>query len=207
MTNSTVDGLGAEEIGQIGSQASNLFLAGSINTTLGITSAATTQGLNVIGTTALSGPLANLGNAVLTGSADIPTVYDNTGSPYAQGNVYTSFTAETVITGGMWVNVSGAVGGAAVLARAAAVDTTPLGVATATAGSNATVSILTRGFHYFTTEATLNNGVSFSMGGGAALNNVGLVVSGAPGGHVNARGTVIAGGTSGTSNNVLVYLW
>ena len=191
MTNSLRDGLGGEELGQTGSQVSNLFLAGSINTTLGIT----------------TDTVLAAANATVTGSADIPNVYDNTGSPYAVGNTVTSFTTETVISGGMWVNVSGAVGGAAVLARAAAVDTTPLGVALATVGSNVTVSVLTRGFHYFTTEATLNNGVSFSMGGGAALNNVGLVVSGAPGGHVNARGTVIAGGTSGTANNVLCYLW
>lgn len=144
-------------------------------------------------------------NVLLAGSVDVPTVYDNTGSPYAVGNVLTAFTTETVISGGMWVTVSGAAGGASVLARAAATDSTPLGVALATVGSNAVVSILTRGMHYFGAEVTLVNAETFGMGGGAALNTINVNVSGATGGLTNSRGVVLAGASSG--GQALVYLW
>ena len=162
-------------------------------------SGATANFTNVVASTALSGPLVNLGNAVVAGSVDVPTVYDNTGSPYAQGNVYTSFTAETVITGGMWVTVSGAAGGATMVARAAAASTVPIGVATATAASGATVNILTRGCHYFTAEASLNNGVQFAMGAGGALNTIKAVAAG------TGRGTVLAG--AGSEGLALCYLF
>jgi len=165
---------------------------------------------NVIGTTAVSGvtlnvTTANASNAVLTGSADIPTVYDNTGSPYAAGNVYTTFAAETVISGGMWVSVSGASGGASIKAKAASGDTSPIGVAVATVASGANVSVLTRGIHYFPTEGNINQGVTFGMGGGGALNTINVDVSGTAGGLNNSRGVVLAGASSGAQT--LVYLW
>ncbi len=190
------EGLGFEEVRASGASAplQNPFFSGNVVATGDF------SGANVYSTGALTaGTLATSANTVLTGSADIPTIYDNTGSPYLVGNVYTTFTAETDITGGMWVNVSGKVGGATVKALAGKIDTMPLGVAVASAASGSVVNILTRGVCYMKSEEnTLNNATGIAAGGGAALNTIKAA------GTATRRGMLLAGGDSG--NSVLVYL-
>jgi len=218
------EGLGFEEVVAISgvnlpaqSQflTGSLIVAGTVSTSSAL-SATSFSGTNVFASTTVqantvradttfSGATTALGNAVVTGSADIPTVYDNTGSPYLKGNVYTAFTTETVVSGGAWVNVSGAAGGASVLASTAIASTVPLGIAVATVGSNTTVDILTRGVAYVRAEATLKNGEAFQAGVGAADNTIAIVASGTAGGIAPARGTVLAGAASG--GFALVYLW
>ena len=238
---STRDGLGFEELGQTGSQASDLWVTGSL------TCESQISGANIYSTAlmaagsvrapVLSGLTVRAGNATYAGSIIIDSfsgttngflggslfsqrviytlmsgdniinggsigttiVHSTPGSPYYQGNIE-RFTAETIITGGMWVTVSGAAGGASVLARSAAVSTTPLGVAVATAGSNATVSILTRGYTYLTADTTISNATQIRMGAGGALNTVAAADTGS-----GARGVALAG--AGSNVVALVYLW
>ena len=221
MTNSTTDGLSYEEAGQAGSQVSSVWLTGSLVSQSNISGAnvystAAVVGVNVIGTTAvsgatglftnavastaLSGTAALVGNATATGSISTPSVVTTPGSPYLTGNVL-NFTTETVISGGMWVTVSGATGGASVLARAAAASSNgPLGVALATVGSNATVSVLTRGLCYLTADGTVANAENVAMGAGTALN-----CAVAAGAGSAARGLALAG--AGSNEKSLVYLF
>mgnify|MGYP001558944606 CR=1 FL=1 len=147
----------------------------------------------------LSGTSLLATQGTLTGSLSTNTVYGTPGSPYYQGDI-ANFTTETVITGGMWVTVSGAAGGASVLAKAAAASTTPLGVALATVGSNATVSVLTRGYTYLTADGTIENAAQIRMGAGGALNTVAQATVGS-----GARGVALAG--AGSEGKALVYLW
>ena len=184
-----VDGLGYEELGQAGSQVVSVWITGSFVTQDAIQAAGTVSGAG----------LGNFSNVVVAGSLDVDTVRSNAGSPYYNGTIL-QFTAETIITGGMWVTVSGAAGGATVLARAAAASTTPLGVATATAGSNATVNILTQGVTFLTADGTIANATQVRMGAGGALNTVAQATAG-----TGARGTALAGG--GSEDKVLVHLW
>lgn len=149
---------------------------------------------NLVASTAVSG-----GQLLMGGSALFSNHYFTPGSPYLQGNIE-RFTAETIISGGMWVTLSGAAGGANVRARAAAVSTTPLGVAIATAGSNATVSVLTRGYVYLTADTTIDNATQIRMGAGGALNTVAQATAGS-----GARGVALAG--AGSEGVALVYLW
>ena len=205
MPNGTVDGLGYEEVGQLGSQVASLFLTGSID------AGAQISGLNVFATgsvqtgrlfaaSTISGAgLVNAANVVVAGSVDADVVYNNAGSPYYNGLVL-QFTSETVITGGMWVTVSGAAGTAAPLARAAAASTTPLGIATATAGSNATVNVLVAGLAYLVADTTVANATQIRMGAGGALNTVAQATVG-----TGARGVALAG--AGSEGVALVYLW
>ena|SRR3990167_7877435 len=187
--NSTVDGLGGEEIGQPGSQVSSLWITGSFVTQSTVSAAGAISGAG----------LGNFAQAVVAGSLDVDTTYSNAGSPYYNGTVL-QFTAETIITGGMWVTVSGAAGGASVLARAAAASTTPLGVAVATAASGATVNVLTQGVTFLTADGTVANAQQIRMGAGGALNTVTQATVG-----TGARGVALAGG--GSEDKVLVYLW
>ncbi len=189
------DGLGFEEIRASGASAplQNPFFSGNVVATGDF------SGANVFSTAAITaGTVVTAKNQVLTGSADIPTVYDNTGSPYLVGNVYTTFTAETHITGGQWVTVSGKAGGATVLAQAAATETVPVGVAVANATSGAIVNVLTRGACYMKADAGLNNAVGVAMGAGGALNTI------KAGGAATTRATVLAG--AGSDAWALIYL-
>jgi len=198
MTNSTTDGLGYDELGQAGSQVASTYLTGSVITDSFF------SGANVYGTTSVEGATVrgttlSGGQLLLGGSALTTTSYSTAGSPYYQGTVI-NFTAETIITGGMWVSVSGAAGGASIKAKAAATSTTPVGVATATAASGATVSVLVRGLTYLTAEATISNSTQIRMGAGAALNTVAQATTGS-----GARGVALAG--AGSEGVALVYLW
>lgn len=164
------------------------------------------SGANFVATGSFVGVNANLTgsitgvNGTLTGSLNVPLRSVTAGSPFGQGTVF-NFTAETIISGGMWVTVSGAAGGASVLARAAAASTQgPIGVALATAASGATVSVLTQGTVYLTAEGTINNGVPFGMGAGGALN---CALANAAGS--GARGVALAG--AGSNVVMLGYLF
>ena len=270
---STRDGLGFEEIGQTGSQLSDIWVTGSIisqdmisganlyattamqaptivattaisglrvltgsfigavhsgvtalftnvtastglsGTNLNVTTAVATtfsgaqmvltgsaNAVTINASTSFSGPTIALDTALIAGSIQSTLTYGTPGSPFFQGDVFRTL-AETIITGGMWVTISGAAGGAAMLARAAAASTQgPIGVATATAGSNTLVSVLVRGLTYLTADATISNGQTIGMGAGGALNTA--IADGAGSG---ARGVAIAG--AGSNSVVLVYLW
>lgn len=188
------DGLGWEEGNQAGSQVASLWLAGSV------VSQDMVSGLNVFATGSIQSPKSTFSHvSVNTGSMDVDFTYSNAGSPYYNGDVL-QFSAETIITGGMWVTVSGAAGGASVKAKAAAASTTPLGVAVATVASGATVNILCRGPVYLIADATVANGEQIRMGAGAALNTVASATAG-----TGARGVALAG--AGSESLALVYLW
>jgi len=115
----------------------------------------------------------------------------------AKGEMITSLTAESVISGGMWVCGSAASGGIPVAIPLASAQA--LGVCIDTTASGVNPMILTRGLHDFIAEASLNNGVGFAVGAGAALNTVK-----ATGAGLN-RGTVVIGG--GSEATVRVYLF
>lgn len=191
--NSTVDGLGGEEIAQPGSQVSSIWVTGSI------VSQSLISGLNIFAGGSVSAGEGNITKVFTAGSVDTDALISNAGSPYYNGNIL-QFTAETIITGGMWTTVSGAAGGATVKAKAAAASTTPLGVAIATVASGGTVSVLTQGVTYLTAGATIANGEQIRMGAGGALNTVLSATAG-----TGARGVALAGG--GSEDKVLVYLW
>lgn len=201
------DGLGNEELGNLGSQVANVWVTGSVVSQsqisgLDVFAAGSAQAVRVIGTqvygTTVSGTTAFLTNASGTALA-YPTLNSTAGSPYYNG-VILQFAAETIITGGQWVTVSGAAGGASVKAKAAVVSTAPLGVATATVASGATVSVLTNGLAYFIAEGTIGNGQHVKMGAGLALNTVMESVTAS-----GARGVALAG--AGSEGRSLVYLW
>lgn len=189
----TRDALGFEEVGQTGSQAADIWITGSF------TGEGQISGANIYGGTAVTSAVLSGTTIINAGSMRNDVTYSSPGSPYYQGNVL-RFTSETIITGGMWVVVSGAAGGASVLAKAAAASTNaPLGVAIATAGSNATVSVLTRGLTYLTADGTISNGDAVRMSAGAALNTVATTT------NSGARGVALAG--AGSEGIALVYLW
>ena len=203
MPTGTTDGLGFEEVNQ---EVTNTAVISGTN----VYGATSVQSPTIVASTSLSGTTVNAStvNAAsinATTGMDSPTVSDSTGSPYNVGNVYTTFTAETNITGGMWVNVSGKAGGATMVARAAGAGMTPLGVATADVSSGATASILARGVRYMVAEDTLNNGTTFGMGVASELDTVRPSVSGTAGGIDSARGVVLAG--AGSGGDALVYIW
>ena len=169
-----------------------------VNTLSAVASTETTE-------TATSSTTETISGTTLTyTTANIDNRFDTVGSPYAKGDI-SQFTAESIISGGMWVSVSGEAGGASVKAKAGIVLSCPVGVATETAASGATVNVLTRGLHYFIAEETLKHGETFAMGTGTALNTINVTASGTVGGLDTARGTVLAG--AGSEGIALVYLW
>lgn len=123
------------------------------------------------------------------------------GSPYLEGTLVSQWVAETIITGGQWVNVSGAAGGASMRALAAATSTQgAFGVCVATTQSGGTPEILVQGCAFMTADTAMNNGIQFRAGAGAAINTVADHIAGSA-----ARGVCLAGASSGGA--ALVYLW
>lgn len=104
MTNSLRDGLGYEEIGQAGSQVSNIWVTGSVYSESNISGAniygtTAVQGVNVIGTTHVSGL-----NVWGTGSIQAPKIV---GTTHISG---LNFYGTTLVQGGnLQANASGTI--------------------------------------------------------------------------------------------------
>lgn len=152
----------------------------------------TISGTFIVGVTSLSGlNVFTPGSLQVAGSTIVRSAYitNITGSPFGMGNVI-QLTARTIITGGMWVSTSGNS-----LALAAGASTVyPLGVARATAGSNATVDVVTDGIVALVAEATIEGGAGVIMGAAGALN--GVVGAGSPT-ALGVRGVAVNRAVSG----------
>lgn len=184
MTRSLVDGLGGEELGQAGSQISNLWLTGSI------VSESNISGANVYST-------ANIvaGGDITAGSSIF------TSATHGEGIVINSIRANAIISGGMWVTGSAASGTTPnYVALAGPADSAqPLGICISTTASGAVVPILTKGLYKgLVAEATLNAGVGFSAGAGTALNCAKAAAAG------TTRGVVVMG--AGSTGVISVWL-
>lgn len=195
--------VGGSEFGQVtgtvvytrnGSQlyGTDIFAATLSGTTSVKTPTAIITNGSFIGATRVQGALT-LGSSIVVSN----NVVNSAGSPYSVGDVI-QLTTRSIISGGMWVNTSGAN-----LAFAAAASTeTPLGVALATVGSNATASILVRGIYPFVADVALLGGNPVGMGAGAALNTAIALGSPDPTKH---RGICMTDAASGAT--VFVYLY
>jgi len=117
------------------------------------------------------------------------------GSPYNVGDTWNAWSAEAVISGGMWV-----VGSAGVL-KPENVQA-PFGVAKATTASGAVCEVLTRGPVYMLNNAGIDAGELVAVGSHAGMN-----IAVAAGAGSGARGICITGAASGTTAKALVYLY
>jgi len=151
----------------------------------------TISGSSMIGTVQISGAqILTPGSVILTGN-----LLHNVGSPYTIGQMFT-FTTRSIITGGMWVDLSGAQ-----LAFAAATSTdSPIGYCLTTVGSNATANVITNGIVPFIAEATIEAGDFVNQGAAGALN--GVVGIGSP--NYARRGIAVSRALSG--GTLFVYL-
>lgn len=184
----------------------NVFAAGSMTAPVAVLS--TVSGNNLFGAGSLTVPVATITSGYITtvSGTDVKnagTFYQGgLGSPYAKGTVVNSFIAEAIISGGMWVAVSGASGLATPVAKPSATvtSTMPLGVCLATTASGARPNILTQGTYFgLIADATVNAGQAIGPGSGAALNTV------LPGGAGTSRGVALIAG--GSEAALTVYLF
>ena len=161
----------------------------------GLTADSTVETLATITTAAVTAGSATQLN--VTSGTHVDNVLIGAGSPYGHGIVFRStFNAEAIISGGMWV-----VGSEGVLKPAAASTQYPLGVAIGNVASGAACDVLVRGPRYMIAEGTVAAGTSFMMGAGGGLNCV--VAAAAGSSHL---GTVLIGASSGTTAKALVML-
>lgn len=124
--------------------------------------------------------------------------------PNSGGTIVNAFTAEAIISGGMWVMASGASGTTpSIVAKPAPANTAqPLGICLTTTASGSAPNVLVQGrYKGIIAEANMNVGVGFSMGAGAALNTIKASAAG------TTRGTILMSANSGTSTEAIVYLW
>jgi hypothetical protein len=159
------EGLGGEQVNAsgIGALTQNQFLLGHLQVTGSIT-AGTGVNLVTAGVTTTGSVVSTATNGFVAG----------VGSPYNTGLVV-PLTARTIISGGMFVSASGG------LAMSAPTSTLwPIGIATATAQSGATVNVLIQGIAPVIAEGTIAAGASCMMGAGAAQNCI-LAVTAASG--------------------------
>jgi len=199
----TVDGLGFEEVNQ--TVTSTAVISGT--NVYGTTSveSATLSGTNVYAATkvqsdtvqsdvTISGVNARVANDLTIGSSvNLPYTLD-------EGMVINNIAAEAIITGGMWVEISGASGTTPSFVAKGTEEPMPVGICLATVASGANASILTRGpYHGIVAEATLSTGDGFAVGAGNALN-----CAKATGAGVN-RGIVTMG--AGSEGVCAVYLY
>jgi len=205
-----VDGMGFEEVNQeVTSTAvisgTDVYGTGSVHSPNGLFT--TMSGTNIYAQTkvqsdilqsdaTISGVTARVSNDLTVGSSI------NMGLTASEGIVVTNVAAEAIITGGMWVMVSGASGATpSYVAKPAPAHTTqPAGICLATVASGATASIITRGaYNGIIAEDTVDVGAGVSMGSGAKLNTALPDVGGA------IRGTCIMGG--GSEAVIGIYLF
>ena len=140
-------------------------------------------------------------NANLTGSLTAQTIFNSAGSPWGAGMTYT-FTARAICSGGAFVWLSGP---ALAMGSPAIVAGIPIGVALATAGSNATVNVMTHGIGSLLAEGTVEAGVPVKPGVGVAAGAYNSVLdAGSP--SFGVVGTAVTRAVSGTANYLLVYI-
>jgi len=181
----TKDGLRRRNFWVYNLDADNSISGTSINgTTINGT---TINGTTISGTTLQSNNHTNYGTT--------------TNSHYnGSGTIINTLKADTVISGGMWVIGSAASGTAFAPIAISTVAAQPLGICLSTVASGANVEILTTGVYTgIIAEASLNNGVGFSIGAGTAANCAKAAGAG------TTRGTVLMGG--GSEATISVYLW
>lgn len=222
MTTSLRDGLGGEEMGQAEQQSSSVWLTGSVvassmaTSGLAVNGAVSgtnmwatgsvladyavadvlkTSGATVAGTVSATTAVSGL-NVWATGSAGADLfIAENqglrltVGSPYSCGLIV-PFTARAIISGGMFVGMSGGLA-----YPAAASSKQPIGVATGTAASGATVNVLINGVVPVVAEGTIAINAPAMMGAGAALNCVVAVDAGS---GTRAFSCLDAGASGGT---------
>lgn len=135
-------------------------------------------------------------NLTVNGSITAQTILYGAGSPFGKGITY-QFTTRSVITGGMWVTLSGP---GLVMGSPALVAAPPIGVALATVGSNVTADVLLHGIYPFVAEGTIEAGDVVKKGVGVALNTV--LSAGSP--SYGALGQAITRGASEAT--ILVYV-
>lgn len=171
MTNSLRDGLGYEEIGQPGSQVSNIWVTGSIVTQSHV------SGANVYSTADVLGVKLSGTNTFATGSVQSPRALHSdivlqAGSPFGRGTIL-QMTARSNISGGMWVLSSGNL-------AYAGVEGAPIGVAKpgTNVASGGTVDVIIQGVVPMVAEGTIAVGVPVNPGAGAALNCVKAAAAG-----------------------------
>lgn len=183
-----VDGLGGEELGQAGSQVSSLWMTGSI------VSESTISGASVHGTgdVTAGADVTAAGDLSIGSSAVFPFTLN-------EGVIINNVPSESIITGGMWVEISGASGTSPSFICKASKEPQCAGICLANCASGSNPSILTRGpYHGVVAEASVSVGDGVAVGAGAGLNCVK-----ATGAGLN-RGTVIMGG--GSEATVAVWL-
>ena len=150
---------------------------------------------------AISGTSISGTNLFAAGSLTAKTILNDTGSPWGQGLTY-QFTARAICSGGALVWLSGpglAMGSPLIVAGV------PVGIALATAGSNATVSVMTHGIGSLLAEGTIEAGIPVKVGAGVAAGAYNSVLdAGSP--SYGAFGQAITRAVSGTTNYVLVYV-
>jgi len=203
------DGLGGEELGQPGSQVSNVWLTGSVVTTSNIFAAGSVVASgatfsDVLSTTSNLSATGSVVSAGVHSSADITTtnsVKFITGSPFKEGIVINNLTAIATISGGMWV-----AGSKDYAVPAWASCPNPLGYCVATTGSPSNPEILVNGIAPFIAEGTITAGTPVRVGAGTALNCV-VAFAGSPA-QINEvgykAGTAI--GNAGSEGTIFVYI-
>lgn len=183
-----IDGLGGEELGQAGSQPSNVWITGSL------TSQSQISGANVYAGTNVEATDVEASNNVVIGSSAYIPFNDS------EGVIINNVPAEAIITGGMWVEISGASGASPSFVAKGTEEPQPAGICLATTASGANPEILTRGpYKGIIAEATLSVGDGFAVGAGNALNCAKAAGAGL------VRGSVIMGG--GSEAEIAVWLW
>ena len=186
------DGLGQEEV-MAGSDASlqtqHIFVTGSLTAGNQISGANIYSNGAVATSTLLASSTGSFVGTVRLGSSMVST--------FAQGYIINGPTAESIISGGMWITGSAASGATPAVVSIAGPASTgqPLGICLATCASGAVPTILKSGYYRgLVAEASINNGVGFSVGAGTALNCIKAAAAG------TTRGTVIMGaGSEGTT--------
>lgn len=182
------DGMGGEELGQTGSQPSNMWLTGSV------TSESNISGANVYATTLVQSDSMSVGNGVVTGSLTSPDIVQTAGSPYLKGDILKVFPADSIISGGMWV-----MGSEGIVTPSPSDGMSPLGVCVSNTASGSVCPVMTRGIAYMVADASVTANQQVKQSAGAALNTIESTTAS------GARGICLEGASSG--GTARVYIW
>lgn len=191
----TKDGLRRTNLWTYNQQNDNSISGVSINAT---TFTGTTGALTTVNSTTVSG--TNIYAKTQITADNVLADQHQTAFTVNEGDVITTLPAEAIISGGMWVIGSA---GSATAPSYVAVPLNAdhaLGIALADTASGSNVQILTKGLYKgCIAEATINAGVGFAVGDGAALNCVKVSAAGL------TRGFAIMG--AGSEEETSVYLY
>lgn len=153
------------------------------------------SGTSILATDSISGANLNLSGSIVAAGNYLMS----TGSPYKTGIVH-QFTARAICSGGAFVWLSGP---ALAMGSPFITATPPIGVALATAASNATVNVLTHGIYPMIAEGTVLAGAPVKQGIGVATGAYNTVLdAGSP--SFGVIGTTLTGGASEAT--VFVYV-